>query len=243
MTETQTLPKQEKKHLKKGVSIIIPAGGKGTRFGEDKQLFELNKKPIVQRTIEVFANLPLVDQIIVVTNEERKEQILSWDINFNLDFAIDGKERYNSVYNGLREVKYAVVGIHDGVRCLVTEKIIMDCLMCILNNDADAVFPAIKPVDTIRAIVGENKYFTPDRNTLLAVQTPQVFKTEIILDLFNKFFENPTNITDDISLVELYGKEYVITHVLGDPSNIKITTPFDIQIAETILKKRGELIE
>jgi len=229
------------KQLSEGVSIIIPAGGKGKRFGEDKQLFKIGKKPIIQRTIEVFAGLEMVDQIVVVTNEERKQQILSWGINYNLDFAVDGKERYNSVYNGLRKVKHDTVAIHDGARCLVTKEIVMNCLKTILNGKADAVFPAIKPVDTIRSLI-KNKYMTPDRNNLLAVQTPQVFRTEVILELFDKFFNNQTKITDDISLVELYGEDkYIISHVEGSEENIKITKPFDIIIAKQILKNRGEL--
>ncbi len=243
--QSKTEPKEKQENLKQGISIIIPAGGKGTRFGEDKQLFQIGGKPIVQRTIEVFTGLELVDQIIVVTNDERREQILSWDINFDLTFALDGKERYNSVYKGLKEVKYEIVGIHDGARCLITSELIMDCFDLILEGKADAVFPGIKPVDTIRAItedkMGKKKYFTPDRNKLLAVQTPQVFRTQIIRKLFERFFEEPTNITDDISLIELYGIEYIISHVEGDISNIKVTHPRDIVIAEEILRQRGEL--
>lgn len=248
MPGLKTLERQkekEKTKFKKGNSIVICAGGKGNRFGADKQLFELNGKPIVQRTIEVFAGLELVDQIIVVTNDERKEQILSWNINFDLDFASSGDQRYDSVYSGLTKVKYDIVGIHDGARCLVTPDIIMRCFELVLNNEADAVFPGIKPVDTIRAItedIDENKkYFTPDRRKLLAVQTPQVFRTELILDLFEEFFREPTNITDDISLVELYskGKERII-HVEGDVTNIKVTHPLDIVVAEEILRQRGE---
>ncbi|MCC7552678.1 2-C-methyl-D-erythritol 4-phosphate cytidylyltransferase [Candidatus Micrarchaeota archaeon] len=241
-TGEKTQPRGEK--LKKRVSIIIPAGGKGTRFGEDKQLFQIGGKPIVQRTIEVFTGLELVDQIIVVTNDERREQILSWDINFDLTFALDGKERYNSVYNGLKEVKYEIVGIHDGARCLITSELIMDCLDVILEKKADAVFLGIKPVDTIRLYIGENEYIELPRSDLLAVQTPQVFRTALILNAFERFFKDPKkDVTDDINIFRNYIPitEGRTIHVEGDISNIKVTHPRDIVIAEEILRQRGEL--
>lgn len=217
---------------------LIVAGGAGKRFGSDipKQFINLKGKPILMHTIEAFYNADKKTNIILVLPQE---QIPNWERLCILHgFAIKhmivegGSTRTLSVRKGLAVIEdtESVVAIHDGVRPFVTEKIIDDCYtMAALNG---AAIPAVKVVDTIRQIEPATGLSnTLNRNNLVAVQTPQTFRTKEIISAYDQISDD--NLTDDASVYEKTGRH--ITLVEGDIKNMKITHPVDIIVAETIL--------
>ena len=218
--------------------IIIVAGGKGTRMGVEvpKQFLILNDKPILMHTIEAFAEYDEQIRIILVLPEEQqaywKELCDKFKFTVNHEIVSGGETRFHSVKNGLSLVpeKEAIVGIHDGVRPLVSQKVIADCFEKALEKGA--AFPIVPIVETLRqkTLTGS---VTVDRTAYYLAQTPQVFDAEIIKKSYLQEF-NPS-FTDDVSVVESLG-ENVVYEVDGSRENIKITTPVDLLIAETIVK-------
>ncbi|MDL2222788.1 2-C-methyl-D-erythritol 4-phosphate cytidylyltransferase [Bacteroidales bacterium OttesenSCG-928-M11] len=220
-------------------SVIIVAGGKGLRMGSEipKQFLLLKGKPVLAHTIEAFYCYDNSIKIILVLPEEQQsywQQLqIKHGINTPHTVVSGGETRFHSVKNGLQHIdKNSFVAIHDGVRPLVSTQIIDDAFA--LANKAQAVYPAIPVTDTLRKGSFDNSV-TVDRSQYHHVQTPQVFASSILLKAYeqkySKFF------TDDISVVENLG-EVKPQAIPGDPSNIKITTPSDLIIAETLLKCR-----
>ncbi len=217
---------------------LIVAGGSGKRFGSGtpKQFLNINGKPILMHTIEAFYNADNTTDIIITLP---KEQISYWERlcilhGFVIKHRIveGGDTRTMSVKNGLSVIENheSVVSIHDGVRPFISEKIIDNCYSVAALNGA--AVPAVKVVDTIRHIdpaTGLSK--TLNRDNLVAVQTPQTFRTNEIISAYNKISSD--GFTDDASVYEKTGRH--VTLVEGDVKNIKITHPTDIIIAETIL--------
>ncbi len=217
---------------------LIVAGGSGKRFGSGtpKQFLNINGKPILMHTIEAFYNADNTTDIIITLP---KEQISYWERlcilhGFVIKHRIveGGDTRTMSVKNGLSVIENheSVVSIHDGVRPIISEKIIDNCYSVAALNGA--AVPAVKVVDTIRHIdpaTGLSK--TLNRDNLVAVQTPQTFRTNEIISAYNKISSD--GFTDDASVYEKTGRH--VTLVEGDVKNIKITHPTDIIIAETIL--------
>lgn len=221
------------------ISAIILAGGKGKRMGANisKQYIELKGKPILYYTIKRFADSKDIDKIILVLPKDEidycKEKVLD-KYSLHVDLIVEGgKERQDSVMNALNElVDDEIVLIHDGARPFVSERIISEGIKYASIYGASA--PGVMPKDTIK-IKDDNNFAlsTPDRNTLVAIQTPQVFKLNIIKECHKRVKEEDIKVTDDTMVVETYGNEVYLYE--GDYTNIKVTTPEDLILAEKLI--------
>ena len=216
--------------------VVIVAGGSGSRMQSalPKQFLMLGEMPIVARTINTFSEALPGAEIVVVLPEAH---IALWE-NLRARFDVaphrivaGGKERFHSVLNGINalsaEVEY--IAVHDGVRALATKRLIIRTMLAV--EEHDAVIPVVDVVDSYRRVEGNNSYIVP-RSDLRIVQTPQVFKAQLLRDAYNVEFSSA--FTDDASVVEAYGGH--ITLVEGERTNIKITTPEDIVLAENFLR-------
>lgn len=217
------------------LSVIIVAGGSGTRMGSEvpKQFIEVKQKPILMHTIEAFYNLNHQAELIVVIPESQHKfwQTLIQKHNFRIAHKVvaGGKERYYSVKNGLAAVeKKGLVAVHDGVRPLVSAETIKKCIDGAVKFDA--AIPVVPATESIRKVDGD-KSEAVDRSKYLMVQTPQVFSYDLIQKAYSQDF-SPL-FTDDASMVENLG--CAIHIVEGNVENIKITRPIDLKIAEVLL--------
>lgn len=221
--------------------VVIVAAGTGSRMnmGINKQFIKLEEKEIIAYTIEKFYNNSNIEDIVVVVKEDEseffKKEILD-KYNFkNIKIAYGGKERQDSVYNGLKSLdeKCDVVLIHDGARPFVSDKIIDNCIEEVKEHKAIVVGVPVK--DTIKVIDNDkNIVDTPNRSVLWAVQTPQTFDYNILLDAYKDAFKSGFYGTDDAMLVERIG--YKVKMVEGSYNNIKITTKEDLSVGSQILK-------
>lgn len=221
-------------------SVIILAAGKGKRMGanKNKQFIEIMNKPILYYTIKAFENNDSIDEIVLVASKEEisycKEQIVE-KYSFKKVFKIieGGKERQNSVLNGLKAMNDTnIVLIHDGARPFVSDDIINNCIK--YANIYGATACGVLPKDTIK--VRDDSSFslsTPKRENLFAVQTPQGFKYDLILQCHKKVENENKIVTDDTMVVESYGNKVYLYD--GSYNNIKITTPEDLIMAEKLI--------
>ncbi len=222
--------------------VVIVAAGTGSRMNADinKQFIKLNDKEVIVHTIEKFYNNKNINDIVVVIREDEQEYFNENIINKykfnNIKIAYGGKERQDSVYNGIKKLddNCDVILIHDGARPFVTNSIIENAIKEAKQHNAVVV--GVKVKDTIK-VVGENGNVidTPNRSYLWSVQTPQVFKCDVITKAYEDAYNNNYYGTDDAMLVERIG--YDIKMVEGSYDNIKITTPEDLNFGEQILKK------
>lgn len=226
----------------KKISAVIVSAGNSTRMGGiNKQILEIGGMSVIARTINVFQNLSAVDEIIVVTRECDIEYINSIKSKYNftkISAVVKGGEtRQLSVYNGVIATAddSDFVIIHDGARPLVTEKTVTETLIKALETGAAAT--GVKVKDTVK-LVDDNDMITgtPDRSYMRFIQTPQIFSRKLYLEAVNNV-ENSKDFTDDCMLIEAYGRS--VYFVDGDYDNIKITTPEDVELAESYLKRRG----
>lgn len=221
--------------------VVIVAAGTGSRMkmGINKQFIKLEGKEIIAYTIEKFYNNSNIEDIVVVVKEDEseffKKEILD-KYNFkNIKIAYGGKERQDSVYNGLKSLdkKCDIVLIHDGARPFVSDKIIDNCIEEVKEHKAIVVGVPVK--DTIKVIDNDkNIVDTPNRSVLWAVQTPQTFDYNILIDAYKDAFKSGFYGTDDAMLVERIG--YKVKMVEGSYNNIKITTKEDLSVGSQILK-------
>ena len=221
--------------------VVIVAAGTGSRMkmGINKQFIKLEGKEIIAYTIEKFYNNSNIEDIVVVVKEDEseffKKEILD-KYNFkNIKIAYGGKERQDSVYNGLKllDKKCDVVLIHDGARPFVSDKIIYNCIEEVKEHKAIVVGVPVK--DTIKIIDNDkNIVDTPNRSVLWAVQTPQTFDYNILIDAYKDAYKSGFYGTDDAMLVERIG--YKVKMVEGSYNNIKITTQKDLSVGSQILK-------
>ncbi|MBR0181648.1 MAG: 2-C-methyl-D-erythritol 4-phosphate cytidylyltransferase [Prevotella sp.] len=223
--------------------IIIVAGGKGLRMGGDipKQFLPIGGKPVLMRTIERFHEYSPTLQIILVLPKAQQEywKELCQKHNFTVAYQLadGGETRFHSVQHGLALVPddaQGVVGVHDGVRPFPSIDVIRNCYET--ARTAKAVIPVIPIVETVRHLTGgqarcEVESVTVPRDEYRLVQTPQTFDIQL-LKAANRQPYNDV-FTDDASVVESYGHK--ITLVEGNRENIKITTPYDITVAEAII--------
>lgn len=224
------------------VSAVIVAGGKGKRMGAsiNKVYLKLLGREILAHTIAAFNNCDIIDEIIVVTGTddiEVCENIVKRDgLNKVTRIIEGGRERQNSVYNGITAASGDIVAIHDGARCLITDNEIKSVVNDAVNYGAAAlgvtVKDTLKTIDETGAITG-----TVNRDLTVQIQTPQVFKRDEITELHQRIEHDNITVTDDCSVFEHYGKTVHVT--IGSYDNIKLTTPEDITIGEQILKARG----
>jgi 2-C-methyl-D-erythritol 4-phosphate cytidylyltransferase len=229
--------------MKKNYCIIV-AAGKSRRMNSvvSKQFIFIGGKPILAYTVDAFEKSSLIDKIVLVINEaeiEKCKKIIVNKYNYKklMKIVPGGKERQNSVFNGLKALpsETNLVTIHDGARFLITPDIIDRAVR--EAYDSNGVIVAMPIQDTIKK-TNSNKIIskTFNRNRLWAAQTPQVFPYSIIMEAHEKAREDNFLGTDDASLVERLG--YEVDIVRGSVENIKITTNFDLILAEIILNKR-----
>ena len=217
--------------------IIIVAGGKGLRMGSDipKQFLPIGGKPVLMRTLERFREYSKDIQIILVLPEAQQAywHQLCQEYHFDVEYTLanGGQTRFHSVQNGLAKVPddaIGVVGVHDGVRPFPSIEVIRNCYTT--AREKKAVIPVIPVVETVRHLEGEQSQTVP-RDAYRLVQTPQTFDIQLLKAANRQPYND--GFTDDASVVEAFG--YNITLVEGNRENIKITTPYDLKIAEVLI--------
>ena len=214
--------------------IIIVAGGKGLRMGGDilKQFLPVCGKPVLMRTMEAFHTYDAAIHIILVLPVSQqaywKELCQEYRFSLSHDIANGGDTRFHSVMNGLAMVEgNGLVGVHDGVRPFVSQEVIARCY-----EEAEAckaVIPVIDVVETVRHLTEEGSETVP-RDRYKLVQTPQVFEVELLRRAYQQTYTDL--FTDDASVVEALGEKVYL--VKGNRENIKLTTPFDLKLAEML---------
>lgn len=223
-------------------SVVIVSAGRGSRMKADinKQFLKLKGKEVIAHTIDKFYNNKNIDEIVVVVKEDEadffRRNIIDKYGYKNIKIAFGGKERQDSVFNGLKAVneRCDIVLIHDGARPFVTDEIIKNSIECAKKNKCVIVGVPVK--DTIKIINKDNEVCdTPNRSTLWSIQTPQVFEYSSIIKAHQRAKEENYYGTDDSMLMEYFG--YNVKVVEGSYNNIKITTPEDLKIGEEILKE------
>lgn len=213
-------------------SLIFLAGGQGTRFGTStpKQYLSLNEKKIFDYSFEVFKKSSLISEIIVVCASEYMELFPK-----DLKFAKPGKRRQDSVYSGLLKTTGEIVLTHDSARPFVEEKYIPLLIEAIERTGAAAlgcpVTSTIKKCSPRRLVEK-----TIDRSTLWEMQTPQGMKRDLFFECFDYVHQNNLDVTDELYMCELIKSPSEI--VPSSPQNFKITTPFDLSVAETLCATR-----
>lgn len=218
-------------------AVIVAAGTASRMGGIDKVMALLRGEPMIVRTVRTFQNCEAVKEIVIVTREDLIPKITSMCGKFDKVRAVvvGGKDRAESVKNGLTMLskKVKLVAVQDGARPLISGAVIDRTIRAAHTYGAAA--PAIPVKDTIKVVKGGIVSSTPDRNTLKAIQTPQVFDIDLLRGALKKAFADGAAITDDCSAVELLG--YKVKIVEGDERNIKVTTPMDLKIAELLLEE------
>ena len=223
--------------LKKCGAVIVAAGTASRMGGIDKVMAQLNGEPMIARTVRTFQNCDCISEIVIVTREDLILPITALTREMPKVKAVvrGGNSRQESVNLGLnalsKEVKLAA--IHDGARPLISMEVIDRTVRAAHTYGAAA--PAIPVKDTIKVVAGGVVSSTPERKTLQAVQTPQVFDLDLLKGALKKAFEADAEITDDCSAVERLGMSVKI--VEGDERNIKVTTPMDLKIAKLLLEE------
>jgi 2-C-methyl-D-erythritol 4-phosphate cytidylyltransferase len=219
------------------ISAIIVCGGKGKRMGTKipKQFLKIKKMEIFMYSVKVFQKLKEIKKIIVVVpkNYVRLTQKILKKYKVENGAVIEGgKERFNSVYNGLLEAKgSSIVLVHDGVRPVITRSLIKRVLKGAVKYGA--CIPVIPVNETLKRI-SKDEIKTLNRNEHFLSQTPQGFKYDLLLKAYNNVIKNGIKITDEAMAVELLG--HPVRVVEGDRKNIKITYKEDLKIAETYIK-------
>lgn len=223
-------------------TAVIVAAGKGKRMGTDisKQFLPLCGKEILAHTVETFENAENIRDIVLVTGEDSlqdvKDMAEEYGWNKVVSIVAGGKERQDSVWNGLQAVSKdtEIVLIHDGVRPFVTEEILDLSIETAL--EMGGCVAGVPAKDTIKVCNGENIAIdTPDRSTLWQIQTPQTFQKERIMKAYETAKMDDFVGTDDASLAEHSG--YPVKVIMGSYRNIKITTKEDLLIGEAFLKE------
>ena len=218
--------------------IIIVAGGKGLRMGGEvpKQFLPVGGKPVLMRTMEAFhsydAEIRIVLVLPVAQQTYWKELCAQYAFTLPYRLANGGETRFHSVKNGLDTIpadEDALVGVHDGVRPFVSTGVIARCYAEAAR--VEAVVPVIDVVETVRHLEGNGRSTTVSRDDYKLVQTPQVFSLALLKKAYAQAYVPA--FTDDASVVEAFGHE--VTLVQGNRENIKITTPFDLAVAEALV--------
>ena len=222
---------------------IILAGGRGKRMDSNisKQFIKINDEPIIYYTLKAFKEFKEIDEITVVLPKDEieyfKNNILN-KYNLKIDNIVEGgEERQDSVYNGLKSLKDCdIVLIHDSARPFISKSILKQGIK--FAEKFGACAPGVVPKDTIK--IKEKSNFskkTPNRNDLCAVQTPQCFKYDLIMKCHEEIKKQNISVTDDTMVVEYFGEKVYLFD--GEYTNIKITTPEDLILAEWMVKHQG----
>ncbi len=218
-------------------AVIVAAGTASRMGGIDKVMAELDGEPMILRTVRTFATLDAIKEIVIVTREDLVMPImeLTAEIEKVTAVVVGGASRQESVSMGLAALtkKVQLVAVQDGARPLISHAVIDRTVRAAHTYGAAA--PAIPVKDTIKVVSGGVVSSTPDRKTLHAVQTPQVFELALLKGALKKAKEDGAEVTDDCSAVERLGMSVKI--VEGDERNIKVTTPLDLAIAKLLLEE------
>mmetsp|Transcript_11216 Transcript_11216/g.30186 ORF Transcript_11216/g.30186 Transcript_11216/m.30186 type:complete len:313 (-) Transcript_11216:28-966(-) len=222
-----------------GIGVVVLAGGVGKRMKADrpKQFLELRGKSIVERSLEIFLAMPEVEHIVLVVDAAFRDRFAHVE---GLRFADPGKERQDSVYSGfseLRPLSCSLIAIHDAARPLVTAAEVRAVMHDAAQHGA-AVLGVPSKATIKESEDGQFVLRTIPRSRLWEIHTPQVIRPDLLQQGFDKAFAERLDVTDDVSLVEFLGAPVRLTQ--GEYTNIKITTPEDMPIAESILMDRGD---
>ena len=227
-------------------SAVIAAAGLSQRMnGEDKLFIEINGMPVLVHALAAFQNCGQINEIVIVTRSEHMELVCDICKHFGITKATKvvsgGPTRSSSVYNGVFAVseKAEFVAIHDGARPCIDQDTITRTIEAAFKYNASA--PGMPVPSTIKRVKDHIVVETVDREGLFEIQTPQIFKAEIIKAALTNALNKSIAATDDCEAVEHIGAAVYITE--GSPNNIKITTSADIAIAEAILAQRSSAIE
>lgn len=204
---------------------------------DSKLLLKINGETVLQRSVNAFLNISDVDEVIVVAREKDIPAFSDILTDERVSFVIGGETRQQSVMNAVDMIDDCeLIIIHDGARPLIKSVDIENTIRAAKENKAAAVGVFVK--DTVK-VVDKNGFVisTPDRSTLFAVQTPQIFDFELYRKAAQNAREKGLDFTDDCQLVESFNQK--VKTVVGSYSNIKITTPDDIVLAENLLKNEG----
>lgn len=223
--------------LKRCGAVIVAAGSASRMGGIDKVMASLGGTPMVARTAAAFQNCDAIAEIVIVTRPDLIRPISALCAGMDKVRAVvaGGSSRQESVWLGLNALSEDIqlAAIHDGARPLISNLVIDRTVRA--ANSYGAAAPAVPVKDTIKVVKGGLVEKTPDRATLQAVQTPQVFDFDLLRGALKKAEEEKAAVTDDCSAVERLGMEVKI--VEGDERNLKVTTPMDLKIAEMLLEE------
>lgn len=223
--------------LKKCGAVIVAAGSASRMGGIDKVMAPLGGEPMILRTVRTFQNCGAIKEIVIVTREDLILPITELCGGFDKVRAVvrGGDSRQASVKLGLSAFteKMELAAVHDGARPLVSEAVIDRTVRAAHTYGGAA--PVVSVKDTIKVFEGGFIASTPDRETLRAVQTPQVFDLDLLRGALEKADKDGAAVTDDCSAVERLGLK--IRLVEGEERNLKVTTPMDLKIAEMLLEE------
>lgn len=232
-----TKPARKLLPLKKCGAVIVAAGNASRMGGIDKVMAPLKGEAMIVRTVRQFQTCDAVSEIVIVTREDLILPISGAcrEMGKVKAVVVGGSSRQESVALGLNALseKIRLVAVHDGARPLVSWQLIDRTIRA--ANTYGAAAPAIPVKDTIKVVEGRVVQSTPDRATLFAVQTPQVFDFDLLRGALKKARDEGAQVTDDCSAVERLGMKVKI--VEGDERNCKVTTPMDLKIAEMLLEE------
>lgn len=233
-----TRPARKLLKLKTCGAVIVAAGSASRMGGIDKVMADLGGEPMILRTVRAFQNCDAIASIVIVTREDLIQPIagLCRDMKKVVAVVAGGGSRQESVHLGLNALPKGtkLAAVHDGARPLISWQIIDRVVRA--ANTYGAAAPAIPVKDTIKVVSGGLVKETPDRATLQAVQTPQVFDFDLLRGALKKAETDGASVTDDCSAVERTGMKIKI--VEGDERNLKVTTPMDLKIAELLLEEK-----
>ena len=218
-------------------AVIVAAGNASRMGGIDKVMAELGGEPMIVRTVRAFQSCDAIREIVIVTRPDLIGKITELCAGFDKVKAVvaGGADRPESVQKGLNALscKVRLAAIHDGARPLVSQTVIDRTVRAAHTYSAAA--PGIPVKDTVKMVQGGVVLETPDRSTLQAIQTPQVFDRALLQGALKKARDEKAPITDDCSAAERMGMSVKI--VEGDERNIKVTIPMDLKIAEILLEE------
>jgi 2-C-methyl-D-erythritol 4-phosphate cytidylyltransferase len=226
------------------VTAIIAAAGLGKRMGRgiNKVFIPLCNRPLISYTLDAFESCTMIDDIIVVVGGEDVEHLQDIVKKYAYGkiraIVVGGTERQYSIANALKKLSECAqwVLIHDGARPLISQSVIKKAIESVKIYNAVGVGVPVK--DTIKVIDKDGFVTTtPDRNVLWAIQTPQVFARNVVVQAYRHAEESGITATDDAALVEQLGVRVKL--LMGDYTNLKVTTPEDIMIAEAILRGKN----
>lgn len=233
-----TKPLRKLLPLKRCGAVIVAAGSASRMGGIDKVMAPLGGVPMIARTVKAFQESDVISEIVVVTREDLIVPIMHLCAGMDKVRAVvrGGENRQESVHLGLNALspRCRLAAIHDGARPLVTWQVIDRVVRA--ANSYGAAAPGVPLKDTVKSVKGGVVLSTPDRASLRAVQTPQVFDYDLLRGALKKARQEGAVLTDDCSAVERIGMAVKI--VEGDEDNLKITTPGDLRLARLLLEER-----